>query len=191
MPKLVDHDRQREQLLDACFRLFTEQGYAAATMRRVAEAAGVSTGTLYHYFPDKRAMLSGLFDLWTQRDTERLLTTLPARATVPVRLRTLFRFFADNVEHFRALLRLVLEVHRHEPERRDELRAAVAQYRQAVGEVLGVSGAAEHLVFSYLLGVLVQGLVDPAAEDLAAQEDLVQAAWAHLAPLVADGVLPG
>lgn len=179
MPKIVDHDRQRELLLDACFRLFAEEGYEGTTMRRIAREAGVSTGTLYHYFPDKRALLSGLFDLWTRRDVVRISTSLPERASVPVRIRVLIRFFHDHADHFRTLLRLVLEVHRHEPEpeRRAEVREAVVRYRAAAGEVLGLDGVALHMAFSFLLGSLVHGLLDPGGDNPEGEEALVQLVW--------------
>lgn len=148
-------------------------------MRRIAQAAGVSTGSLYHYFPDKRAILTGLFDLWTRRDVERIRTRLPSGASVPIRIRVLMRFYTEHVEHFRTLLRIVLEVHRQEPgpESRAEVRQAIVDYRRAVGEVLDVQGTVEHMVFSFLLGSLVHGILDPEAEDLGAQEDTIQAVW--------------
>lgn len=52
--RLVPRHRQGEDLrariLDACERQLAD-GPAAVTVRDVAEAAGVSNGTLYHYFP--------------------------------------------------------------------------------------------------------------------------------------------
>ena len=63
MPKIVDHNRQRNLIADACFELLATEGFAAMSMRRLAKSAGVSTGTLYHYFPDKDAILLHLFDL--------------------------------------------------------------------------------------------------------------------------------
>ncbi|MGB6015410.1 MAG: helix-turn-helix domain-containing protein, partial [Nodosilinea sp.] len=48
MPKIVDHDQYRREILDQCFDLFAEKGYAALTMRQIAQELGVSTGTLYH-----------------------------------------------------------------------------------------------------------------------------------------------
>ena len=53
MPKVVDHVSYRKHLLDQCVNLFAQYGYEALTMRQIAEALHVSTGTLYHYFPTK------------------------------------------------------------------------------------------------------------------------------------------
>lgn len=44
----------------AAKRLFLEEGYKHATMRRIAAEIGVSAAALYGYFPDKEAILRGI-----------------------------------------------------------------------------------------------------------------------------------
>jgi AcrR family transcriptional regulator len=48
---------RREEILASAKRLFVEEGYESATMRRIAAAVGVSGAALYVYFPDKEAIL--------------------------------------------------------------------------------------------------------------------------------------
>lgn len=50
--------RTRERVLSAARRLFTERGYEGATIRDIAQAAGMSTGAVFASFSDK----SELFD---------------------------------------------------------------------------------------------------------------------------------
>lgn len=52
-----------EALLEAAARVLQQRGYAAATTNRIAEAAGVSVGTLYEYFADKEAVFGALIQL--------------------------------------------------------------------------------------------------------------------------------
>jgi len=52
----------RERVLEAAEALFRESGYDNASMSDVAKRAGVGVGTLYHHFPDKRALLLELID---------------------------------------------------------------------------------------------------------------------------------
>ena len=52
----------RQAVLDAAARIFAEYGYAAGTTNRIAEAADLSIGSLYQYFPNKDAILSALTD---------------------------------------------------------------------------------------------------------------------------------
>lgn len=55
--------RSREtygRILDQAARIFDERGYTGTTTNGVAEAAGVSIGSLYQYFPNKEAILFAL-----------------------------------------------------------------------------------------------------------------------------------
>jgi AcrR family transcriptional regulator len=54
--------RVRQQLLEVAARLSFEQGAAGVTLDAVSQAAGVSKGGLLHHFPNKMALLDGLFD---------------------------------------------------------------------------------------------------------------------------------
>lgn len=51
---------RRGEILDAAKRLFTEEGYAQATMRRIAAEVGVSPTALYLHFADKEAILRAI-----------------------------------------------------------------------------------------------------------------------------------
>lgn len=52
----------RERLLEAAARLFLERGYAATGVSAVLEAAGVRSGSLYHFFRSKEDLLLGVLD---------------------------------------------------------------------------------------------------------------------------------
>lgn len=64
--------RARRRLYDTAIRLIAKRGYEAATLREIAEEAGVSPGLLYRYFPSKRAIVLALY--------EELSSTYAARA---------------------------------------------------------------------------------------------------------------
>jgi AcrR family transcriptional regulator len=51
-------DERRRQLLEAGTRLFAEHAFEEISMRQIAEAAGVSKGLLYHYFPSKTELFA-------------------------------------------------------------------------------------------------------------------------------------
>ena len=53
-------ERSRSQILAAALRLFSSQGYRGTNMREIAEAAGVSTGNVYHQFKDKEDVFQTL-----------------------------------------------------------------------------------------------------------------------------------
>jgi len=61
----------RRRVLEAAEERFAQHGYEPSTMTDVAERAKVSVGTLYHHFPDKRALLLALIDDWGDRELSR------------------------------------------------------------------------------------------------------------------------
>ncbi|MFB9182583.1 TetR/AcrR family transcriptional regulator [Dactylosporangium sucinum] len=62
-------------MLDACAELVDEVGYDGLTTTLLAERAGVAIGSVYQFFPDKRAIVQAL----TLRSLERYLERLGAR----------------------------------------------------------------------------------------------------------------
>jgi len=53
---------RRRQILAAATRVFAEKGFHRATIRDVAQAAGIADGTIYNYFKNKDAVLLGILD---------------------------------------------------------------------------------------------------------------------------------
>ena len=49
-----------EEILDAAEHLIAEVGWDAATTQRIAERAGASIGSLFHFFPSREALLEAL-----------------------------------------------------------------------------------------------------------------------------------
>jgi AcrR family transcriptional regulator len=59
---------RRNQILDAATQIFAEKGFHRATVRAVAQAAGVADGTIYTYFASKDELLIGILDRLNQTD---------------------------------------------------------------------------------------------------------------------------
>lgn len=183
MPKVVDHDAQRERIVLACFQLVAQVGYAESTLRQIAARAGVSIGSLYHYFPDKSAILDHMLDVLVRRDEGLIRNTLPADADAATRLRTVLVFVDAHRDHLRDLLRVAMEVHRHEPtpERRARVRDAMRRYREVTADVLGVGdGPAATMATTFLVGELIHGLLDDEVDTLSAQAEALSALWAQI-----------
>ena len=58
-----------ERMLEACAQLIDEVGYDGVTTTLIAERAGVAVGSLYQFFPDKRAVVQAL----TTRNLDRFM----------------------------------------------------------------------------------------------------------------------
>ena len=57
MPKIVDRELRRDEVLAATCELIARDGLDSATMRRIADEAGCTTGRITHYFAGKREIL--------------------------------------------------------------------------------------------------------------------------------------
>jgi AcrR family transcriptional regulator len=101
-------DRQRDELrskiLDAARTLFVEQGYEAASMRKIADAIEYSPTAIYAYFKDKAELMQQL----CQHDFQSLAHVFHDLAQIadPIeRIRetgkTYIKFAAENPHHYR------------------------------------------------------------------------------------------
>jgi len=69
--------RTRQAVMDAAYDLFLEKGYAATSMRQVAERAGLALGGIYNHFSSKEAIFS-----------ELILDRHPYKQILPIMLNT-------------------------------------------------------------------------------------------------------
>jgi AcrR family transcriptional regulator len=53
--------KNREKILATALHLFTRYGVDATPTARISRETGVSTGTLFHYFPDKDSLVAQLY----------------------------------------------------------------------------------------------------------------------------------
>ena len=95
--------RRLERMLDAAGDLLSEHGYEALTTTAIAKRAGVAVGSLYQFFPDKRAVVQEL----TQRNLEHFMAEVSKRT--PGRER---QHWWDVVD---AMLDIYLRMHREIP----------------------------------------------------------------------------
>lgn len=72
MPKIVDHDAQRKRFAQAAIRVIARDGFEGTTMRAVAAEAGLSYGSLFHYFDSKDQLLIHAIRHLTARQSRRV-----------------------------------------------------------------------------------------------------------------------
>jgi len=93
-----------DAVLDAVVRVLKRDGFDAVTTNRIAEVAGVSIGSVYQYFPDKRAIFVALH----QRHVDRIDRMVETR---------LVEHAASSLEDLmRAMVEGMIEAHETDPE---------------------------------------------------------------------------
>jgi AcrR family transcriptional regulator len=142
MPKIVDHDLYRKELLSQCFDMFAEKGYAAITMREVAQGLGVSTGTLYHYFPSKEVLFEQLVEEWTHQDLLRAEAELETAQTLADRIEAGFNFIAKNEDYFLKQVLLLIDFYQQQERgtasHNEIFKTVCDRARRRVAELLGL-----------------------------------------------------
>lgn len=84
MPKIVDAEARRAEIVEAVFRIIAVDGLERASLREVADEAGLAVGSVRHYFAGSEELLSHSFAAVVDRITGRLAAALPAiAASVP------------------------------------------------------------------------------------------------------------
>ena len=71
MPKIVDHEERREEVIAAVWRVIARDGLESSTIRAMAKETGASAGVLAHYFEDKDDILTYALKLSHRRIRER------------------------------------------------------------------------------------------------------------------------
>lgn len=72
MPKIVDHDARRQELARALWQVIRRDGIDTVSVRSVAAEAGVSAGSLRHYFPTQAELIGFAMELVEARTRDRI-----------------------------------------------------------------------------------------------------------------------
>jgi len=103
-PKQRRAQQTVEAILDAVVRVLKREGFEAITTNRIAEVAGVSIGSVYQYFPDKRAIFIALH----QRHIEQIDRLFE---------RTFIEHAGSSLEVLiRAMVEAMVDAHASDPE---------------------------------------------------------------------------
>ena len=82
MPKLVDREQRRQEILEVTWRLMASRGADAATMREIAREAGYANGALAPYFSSKDQLVEAAYVYVFTRTNERIRTAIAGRRGV-------------------------------------------------------------------------------------------------------------
>lgn len=87
----------RETILEAAAGVFLAQGFAAASMDQIRQAAGVSNGSLYHHFPTKAALADALYAHTLRSFHAQMLGAIGPRTSAQNGVKGLIRVYVQWV----------------------------------------------------------------------------------------------
>ncbi|MEU7177518.1 MULTISPECIES: TetR/AcrR family transcriptional regulator [Streptomyces] len=187
-----DHEARRRDVSEAVWRVLAAHGFGGLTLRAVAAELDATTGLLTHYFPAKRDLVAHALDLLERRTAARprrpagkgvsavraaLLDVLPLTAEAT----DSNRIWVSSWDTALADPALSGDYARKYAQSRDKLRELVAAAQQLgelpAGDPARIAAGAQ----SFVLGLVVQALFDPAAFPLHHQVELLDDYLATLA----------
>lgn len=99
MPKIVDHDKRRQEIIDAALPYFMETGIKSFTMEELAKRMGIGKGTVYHYFGSKDEILKIVMNTVIRNHFDTIRTNVEKEKKLKAKLRAFFAFHLSESEH--------------------------------------------------------------------------------------------
>lgn len=187
----------RDRIVQTAMRLFHEQGYHATGVATILREAGVNSGSLYHYFAGKEALLTAVLEMYVQMLKPVVLAPAEEATDDPIeRIFALLAWYRMGLEMTGCtkgcpIGNLALELADDLPGARELIDLNFRNWAKGVGEWIGAAGdrlppdtdreALAHFVLTVMEGGIMQsraaGTLEPydaAAAQLRAYIDLLQ-----------------
>jgi AcrR family transcriptional regulator len=161
MPKIVDTEQYRKELLRKSFDLLAQNGYAKVTTRQLSQALGISTGALYHYFPSKKVLFEQLVEELGRQDGFAIQQQVVGVTTLEERLMLLGQFLIENETYFVKQTAIWTDFCMHADTYEITSNVVFQQvdqsYRQAIATALGLQdGKVVQFIWTLVNGLLLE-----------------------------------
>ncbi|QCU77045.1 TetR/AcrR family transcriptional regulator [Citricoccus sp. SGAir0253] len=196
MPKVVDHEERRRELVEATWGIIARHGMSGATMRQIAAEAGFANGALKPYFPTKAGLLEAtyafVFDR-TNRRAEVATRGLTGLAALEAFCREVLPLDDERLDEARVVIPFWQEA-AHDPRAAELNNASMAQWRVSMSAWMREAGAAGDLdpavdvpaaadvLLNFLLGSQVSAVIDSTATTASGLERQLAAQLDRLRP---------
>ncbi len=150
-----------EEILSAAITLFRHEGVTVSTAR-IAQAAGVSNGTLFNYFPTKQTLIDALY-ISIKNDLAEAVGTLPTDGPIQMRMRLVWDRWFSWARHHRdshVVMNLLHQSNLASPQAQQAGTEAIEGPASVLTEAM-TSGILVDLPLEYL-GGLIQHQLDQA-----------------------------
>lgn len=134
-------ERRKQQIKEAAFKVFLEKGFPRARIQDITAAAGVSTGTFYIYYRDKREVFMEVIDELISNAVRPAEEALRKGGDILGRAEEIARFYLENYGYFSGIInQLRGMMAEEEPQARDKFVALHNQLADPI--VRGIRAAA-------------------------------------------------
>ena len=161
---------RRQQILEAALDIFADQGFEGATTKQIAARAGVTSGLIYFYFPNKEELFCAAFE----HNARVMLSSLQFHTADPeqpveVTLREAFGRFVEVLDSPRSLsiLRLMMSTSAYADSAADGRRSA-RPMQQASCHVRDEARRIAESFAAYLDAQAARGVIRPVDTKLTA-----------------------
>ena len=174
MPKQVDPAAQRSEIRNAARRVFSSRGVEGTGLTHVAREAGMGRSSLYHYYPDKAALLDDLMREALEQESLLFQTCLRGAGSTLERLDALIDASVAMFDDWAAVGRMLLDFRLRDATRFgryfEEIRKELARVLREGQRAREVDAALDPALTAAVLigaidGLLLQHFLDPKALD--------------------------
>ncbi len=186
----------RSRILEVASRLFHEQGYHATGIATILREAGVNSGSLYHFFASKEALLVGVLERYIDGLQEIVLAPAERASEDPIeRVFALLAWYRHGLEVTKCTLgcpigNLALELGDSNPQVRGLIHANLENWAKGVERWLDASGdrlpgwVDRARLARFVLTVMEGGVMQArAAGNIGAYDDAVEQLRSHFQAL--------
>jgi AcrR family transcriptional regulator len=169
----------QSRILAAAEQSFAEHGYDVTSVDSICRAAGVSKGAFYHHFPSKGSVFVALLNAWLAELDRQFTAAQAGSESVPrqvaamaagvneiyhvagIKWSILLEFWAKSKADPEVARSTVDMIHRYQGFFQQVLERGVAEGSVQVKD----ANLAATLMLSVVLGLLLQGILDPEGQD--------------------------
>jgi len=169
MPKIVDHDRYRDELAYRSFNILAKEGFKIPT-RDLAKRLGISTGTIYKYFKSKKHLFECMAQVMTKRNVAEILIDIQDDTSLEERVNIVRNFLMKNQTYLQNLLMLAFDYTRYD-KKSNMLKKGMDNFRVAIAEHFTLDDEYGKFIFIYLCGLIFHGILFPETTSIPKQAE--------------------
>jgi AcrR family transcriptional regulator len=158
MPKIVDHDQVRADIVARAVELFAEQGFGGLGIRGLAKAVGMAKSSIYYYFPTKEALIEAVIEAVVAQDVASLEGVVGSAGSFDERLDRAITWTSDHEDRLATQIRILNEAAREQIWTDDG--SVIGTYVKGLSRVIGLNVAAARAFYLHILGSVLQRMID-------------------------------